>query len=116
MVRTNQRGLELSFHRASKRWRKRLTVDGKPTDMYFGRGTGVSDRKSYRAALTKYREWDAERQRQADVKDAFDTVVDELLSGMATSDPDEVAVMLGMKPEPKNQREQQLERFYSHPG
>ena len=51
MSRPNKRGLELSFHKGTKRWYK--TINGKPK--YFGDGAGVSDRESYKAALAAYR-------------------------------------------------------------
>lgn len=62
MGRRNQRGLDLSFKptkggRGRGRWLKK--IDG--TAYYFGWGDGVSDRKSYQAALAKYRRWIDER-------------------------------------------------------
>jgi len=51
MARKNARGLELSFHKATKRWCKHIA--GK--DRYYGKGSGVSDRESYRLAVARYR-------------------------------------------------------------
>lgn len=51
-MRTNERGLELTFHKPSKRWCK--VIDGKRHS--FGSGSGVSDRESYKAAVSKYRD------------------------------------------------------------
>lgn len=52
MARTSERGLELTFHKASGQWKK--VINGKA--YYFGKGSGVSDRNSYQAALIRYRE------------------------------------------------------------
>lgn len=53
MARRNVRGLELTWHKPSKRWRKR--IDGQ--DYWFGSGRGVSDRDGYRQARKKYRDY-----------------------------------------------------------
>jgi len=57
MARRNERGLELTFDKKGKRWKK--IIDGKA--VYFGRGNGVSDRESYKAALKQYRIFVAQR-------------------------------------------------------
>ncbi|MEX0776356.1 MAG: hypothetical protein WD042_11685 [Phycisphaeraceae bacterium] len=62
MGRQNERGLELTWHRPSKRWRKR--IEGR--DHWFGGGNGVSDRTSYRAALEKYRKFRDDREAAMD--------------------------------------------------
>ena len=61
MARQNTRGLELSFHKSSKRWRK--MVNGKY--IYLRYGAGVSDLQSYQAALAKYRQWQGEQESAA---------------------------------------------------
>ncbi|MFA7238007.1 MAG: hypothetical protein WC058_14180 [Phycisphaeraceae bacterium] len=53
MSRPTITGLELSFHKPTKRWCK--TIQGKRH--YFGYGKGASDRASYRTALLKYRDF-----------------------------------------------------------
>ena len=52
MARRNTNGLEFSFHKPSKRWRKR--IDGK--EHWFGPGESVDDIKSYHLALQNYRQ------------------------------------------------------------
>ncbi|MFA9479766.1 tyrosine-type recombinase/integrase [Phycisphaerales bacterium AB-hyl4] len=73
MARNNERGLELTFHKPSKRWRKR--IGGK--DHWFGFGKGVSDRKSYKAALERYRAFQEEQaQRRASLTLDLDELID----------------------------------------
>lgn len=79
MARQNTRGLELSFHRGSKQWRKRVTIEGKPRDMYFGKGRGVSDRASYKRALGAYHKWRAEHDQKKAAKTAFQRALEHLV-------------------------------------
>jgi hypothetical protein len=70
MARPNERGLELSFKRygggrPGGRWFK--IINGKP--VYFGTSAiGVSDRKSYSAALSKYETDQKSRDEQASLR------------------------------------------------
>lgn len=74
MARKNSRGLMLTFHKPTKRWCK--VVGGKR--LYFGTGGGVSDRKSYQSALTRYQEW--QESRRADTKRNDDLTANRELS------------------------------------
>lgn len=60
MARPNSKGQELAWHGPSKRWCK--TIDG--NRKYFGYGRSRSDRKSYKVALEKYREFMKQRRRE----------------------------------------------------
>jgi integrase len=111
MARHNERGLELSFHRASRRWLK--IIDGKK--VYFGSGKGISDRESYRDAIAKYRDYmdrletvgeaRANAQREADImmksaEDA-DLTPDDLRHLVATGAmPEAVAILIDPKATP----------------
>lgn len=65
MARPNERGLELTFHKPTKRWRKRIDGD----DHWFGSGRGVSDRVSYRKALKRYRAFMDRREQAIEAAD-----------------------------------------------
>lgn len=75
MGRRNTRGMELSFHKASKRWRKRVSG----VDHYFGTGKGVSDRVGYQRALKAYKRWQAQQEEKTEVQAAYDDTMERLL-------------------------------------
>ena len=82
MARQNARGLELSFHKSSRRWRKMI----KGKYQYFGYGKGVSDKKSYKIALAKFRQFQQE-QEEAELDEKRGTVPTSL-GGMSWSEVD----------------------------
>ena len=50
------RRLELSWHKASKRWRKRVTINGRKRDFWFPFGNSKSDTEGYKLALAAWQE------------------------------------------------------------
>lgn len=92
MGRINQRGLELSFkpyglNKVGGRWCKK--VGGKR--YYFGSGKSVSDRRSYSAALKKYRAWAEQQATLSHVKRLREQLLEHTLAniGIGITNPDE---------------------------
>ena len=65
------RRLELSWHKPSKRWRKRVSINGKKRDFWFPFGESKSDMDGYKMALAAWEEKKVEV--ETEMRDAIPT-------------------------------------------